>query len=703
MARNLRLGALIVIALAAGISAAREDRDWPAYGGGPEQERYSALAQIDRSNVGRLELAWTYDSGETGGLQTNPIIVGGVLYTTTPRHKVVAIDAGTGRVRWTFDSGIEGRGPNRGVTFWGSGADARIFTAQGSYVYAVSAQTGRPIASFGRDGRIDLREDLGRDPSTQSVVQTTPGIVYQDLLIVGGRVSEGLPASPGDIRAYDVRSGALRWTFHTIPHPGELGYDTWPADAWTYSGGANNWAGMALDTRRGIVYAPTGSAAADFYGANRTGDNLFANTLLALDAETGKRLWHFQAVHHDIWDRDFPSPPTLVTVVHDGRRIDAVAQTTKHGYVFVFDRTNGQPIFPIESRRVPPSTVDGERAAESQPFPSQPAPFARQRLTEDLLTTRTPEAHAAAVEAFRRFSGGEPFVPLRVGTQTVVFPGFDGGAEWGGSAFDSGTGLLYVNANEMAWTGGLAPTESGSSGRLIYLRECATCHRDDRKGAPPQIPSLVGIDQHREGSEIATVIRQGAGRMPAFPTLQPDAVNAVVEYLRTGESQRASSRPAAATMPYRFTGYRKFLDPDGYPAIQPPWGTLNAINLNTGALAWSVPLGEYPELAAKGMKNTGSENYGGPIVTAGGVVFIGATNFDRKFRAFDARNGELLWETTLPFSGNGTPATYEVGGRQFIVVPAGGGKSRSQATPGVAAESGGAYVAYALPRSASEK
>ena len=697
--RSVQIDVLIVAALAAGMSAAREDRDWPAYGGGPEQARYSTLAQIDRSNVGRLELAWTYDSGETGGLQTNPIIVRGVLYTTTPRHKVVAIDGGTGHVRWTFDSGIEGRGPNRGVTFWGSGADARIFTTQGSYVYAISAQTGRPITTFGRDGRIDLRDNLGRDPSTQSVFLTTPGVVYKDLLIVGGRVSEALPASPGDIRAYDVRSGALRWTFHTIPHPGEAGYDTWPADAWTYSGGANNWAGMALDTTRGIVYAPTGSAASDFYGANRIGDDLFANTLLALDAETGKRLWHFQAVHHDIWDRDFPSPPTLVTVGHDGRRIDAVAQTTKHGYVFVFDRTNGQPIFPIESRRVAPSTVDGERAAESQPFPSTPAPFARQRLTEDMLTTRTPEAHAAAVEAFRRFRSEGQFLPLSVGTQTVVFPGFDGGAEWGGSAFDPGTGLLYVNANEMAWTGGLAPAEGGSSGRQIYLRECATCHRDDLKGAPPQIPSLVDIGQRREGSEIVTVIRQGAGRMPAFPTLQPDAVNALVEYLRTGESQRANSPPAAATMPYRFTGYRKFLDQDGYPAIQPPWGTLNAINLNTGALAWSVPLGEYPELAAKGMKNTGSENYGGPIVTAGGLVFIGATNFDRKFRAFDARTGERLWETTLPFSGNGTPATYEIDGRQFIVVPAGGGKSRSQAGPGGVADSGGTYVAYALPGS----
>jgi quinoprotein glucose dehydrogenase len=666
---------------------------WPAYGGGPEQIRYSSLAQIDRSNVRELREVWTYDSGETGGLQTNPIVVDGLLFTTTPRHRVVALDAASGALRWTFDSGIEGRGPNRGVSYWSEGDGARIFTGQGQFVYALDARSGKPIADFGDDGRIDLREGLGRDAAAQSVLLTTPGIVYKDLLIVGGRVSEGLPASPGDIRAYDVRTGALRWSFHTIPHPGEMGYDTWPADAWTYSGGANNWAGMALDDGRGIVYVPTGSASADFYGANRAGDDLFANSLIALDASTGKRLWHFQAVHHDIWDRDFPSPPSLVTVTQNGRRTDAVAQTTKHGFVFVFDRSTGTPLFPIDSARYPESTVDGEKAATMQPLPTKPAPFARQRLTEGMLTMRTPEAHQAAVEAFGRLRSDGQFVPLSVGSDTVIFPGFDGGAEWGGSAFDPESGLLYVNANEMAWTASLAVNDTAGGARQTYLSSCASCHRDDMKGTPPQIPSLVDIRERRSADEMASVIRDGAGRMPGFPALAPAAVTALVTFLRTGESERAGHDISTNGLKYRFTGYRKFLDADGYPAIAPPWGTLSAINLNTGEYAWQIPLGEYPELAAQGMRNTGSENYGGPIVTAGGLVFIAATNFDKKLRAFDKATGELLWETTLPLAGNATPATYAIGGRQFVVVPAGGGRTR----PGAPVESGGIYVAYALP------
>jgi glucose dehydrogenase len=692
--------ALIAAAFAAATLVALAEEDsraydgWPAYGGGPDQIRYSSLAQVTRANVAQLRVAWTYDTGETGGLQTNPIVVGGLLFTTTPKHKVVALDAASGAVRWTFDSGIEGRGPNRGVTYWSGGDAARIFAGQGQYVYALDAQTGRPAVDFGRGGRIDLREGLGRDPSAQSVQLTTPGVVYKDLLIVGGRVSEGLPASPGDIRAYDARSGALRWSFHTIPHPGEPGYETWPADAWTYSGGVNNWAGMAVDETRGVVYVPTGSASADFYGANRLGDDLFANSLIALDAATGRRLWHFQAVHHDIWDRDFPSPPSLVTVTQNGRRVDAVAQTTKHGFVFLFDRATGTPLFPIESSRYPESTVDGERAAAMQPLPTRPAPFARQRLTEQMLTDRTPLAHHAALESFRAFRSDGAFVPLSVGSQTVVFPGFDGGAEWGGSAFDPDSGLLYVNANEMAWTGGLAPNDSSDGGgRQTYLASCASCHRDDMKGTPPQIPSLVDVGQRRSAAELSTIVKEGAGRMPGFPALPPDALAALVAFLRTGQSDRAGHDTPAIAMKYRFTGYRKFLDADGYPAIAPPWGTLSAINLNTGEYAWQIPLGEYPELAAQGMKNTGSENYGGPIVTAGGLVFIAATNFDKKFRAFDKGTGELLWEATLPLAGNATPSTYEIAGRQFIVVAAGGGRSR----PGTTPESGGVYVAYALP------
>ena len=692
--------AAAVLAAALGVSTLRGDAqpvpaaEWPVYGGDAGQRKYSPLRQITRDNVKDLRVAWSFDTGESGGLQTNPVVMDGVLYVPTPTHKVIALDAATGALKWRFDSGIAGRGPNRGVTLWRHDGGTRVFTAQDQYLYALDAATGRPITAFGRAGRIDLREGLGRDPELQSVRVTTPGLIFRDLLIVGSRTGENLPASPGHIRAYDAGSGALRWTFHTIPQPGEFGHDTWPADAWTYSGGANNWAGMALDEQRGILFAPTGSAAPDFYGGRRLGDNLFANTLLALDAATGRRLWHFQAVHHDIWDRDFPAPPTLATVTRAGTRIDAVTQTTKHGQLFVFERASGRPLFPIEERPFPPSDVMGERAAATQPMPVRPEPFARQLLTEDMLTTRTPEAQRAARDAFRTFRSAGQFVPLTVGQQTVVFPGFDGGAEWGGSAFDPETGLLYVNANEMAWTGGVAPSESGAGGRQVYLRECAACHRDDLRGTPPQFPSLLGVAARRAGNEITAVIRQGAGRMPGFPALAEPELAALLEYLRTGESVDDGAVPRSPlAVQYRFTGFRKFLDPDGYPAIAPPWGTLSAIDLATGNYAWRIPLGEYPELAAQGITGTGSENYGGPVVTAGGLVFIGATNFDRKVRAFDKTTGLLLWETLLPYAANGTPATYETGGRQFLVVPAGGGKGR----PGVPLESGGVYVAFALP------
>jgi glucose dehydrogenase len=669
-------------------------RGWSAYGGSPDQARYSSLTQITRANVQQLRVAWTYDTGETGGLQTQPIVVGDVLYGYTPTHKAFAVKADTGQPLWTFDSGLKGQGANRGLMYWSAGDDRRVYAAVDQYVYALDARTGAVVRAFGDQGRIDLRRGLGRDPEAQSVRLTSPGVVYRDLLILGGRVSEGLPSSPGYVRAYDARTGALAWTFRTIPGPGEQGHDSWSPEAWREVGGANNWPGMALDQARGIVFVPTGSAAADFYGGNRLGDNLYANCLLALEAATGQRLWHFQFVHHDIWDRDPPSPPNLITVVRDGRRIDAVAQVTKHGYVFVFDRTTGRPLFPIEERPFPSSDVPGERAAATQPIPSKPLPFARQSLTPDVVTTRTPAARAWALKELATFRNDGLFVPLSVGRQTVIFPGFDGGPEWGGQAFDPETGLYYVNANDLAWTGGLAPSEEQTSGGALYRQHCASCHRDDRLGTPPGIPALVDVGQRRPRADIASVIQKGAGRMPGFPTLAPDAVTAIVDYLLNGGRAAvasAASRPAAP-VPFRFTGYKKFLDPDGYPAVAPPWGTLTAIDMNSGDFVWRVPLGEYPELVAGGMKNTGSENYGGPAVTAGGLLFIGATNFDRKFRAFDKRTGELLWETLLPFSGNATPAVYEVNGRQFIAIAAGGGKGRQGSA------SGGVYVAFALPR-----
>ncbi len=680
--------------------AANEDIDWPAYNGSRDGDHDSPLAQINRSNVGKLRVAWRYDTGEKGDLQTNPLIVGHTLFGYTPTGKVVALDAATGHLLWTFDSGVTNTQPSRGFAVWTDGNKTRIFAGVVNYLYALDPATGHPIESFGDNGRIDLRKGLRpeEDFTRQSIALTSPGLIYKDLIIVGGRNPETHPAPPGDIRAFDVRTGALRWTFHTIPHPGEFGYESWPPNAWKKAGAANNWAGMTLDVERGIVYVPTGSAVFDFYGGDRIGDDLFADSLLALDAATGRRLWHFQGVHHDVWDRDFPAPPALVTVIHDGRRIDAVVQTTKQGVVYLFDRVTGAPLFPVEEKPYPSSDLPGEQTSPTQPMPMEPAPFARQRLTEGMVTTRTPEAHAWALQIFRTFRSDGQFVPLSLDRQTVVFPGFDGGAEWGGPAVDPATGVLYVNANEMAYTGGLVREDpEASAGAAVYQAQCAICHGTNRAGSPPAFPSLVGVTQRLTDPEIAAILGHGRGRMPALPNLTTAQTSALLDFLRTGSGAAAPRGVGAAKtmqggpgVQYAFTGYRKFLDPDGYPAIAPPWGTLSAIDLNSGKFLWQVPLGEYPALAAQGMSNTGSENYGGPIVTAGGLVFIGATVYDRKFRAFDSHTGQLLWETQLPFAGIATPATYSIDGKQYVVIAASGGRDPKSPV-------GGTYIAFALP------
>ncbi len=690
--------------------------DWPIYGGTPENNHYSPLSQINRENVKQLQIAWTYDTEESGGLQSSPIVVDGILYGLTPTEKVFALNAATGKLLWKFDSGIKGTQPDRGLAYWSGDSesakdseppkdsespkkDRRIIVAVMNYVYALDAATGVPVPSFGNSGRIDLRDDLGRDPAEQSIYLTSPAVIYKDLMIVGGREAETLPASYGDVRAYDVRTGKLRWTFHTIPRPGEFGYDTWPKDAWKTSGAANNWTGMTVDAARAIVYVPTGSAAFDFYGADRIGDDLFANTLIALNAATGERIWHYQAVKHDLWDRDFPAPPVLVTVDRGGKKIDAVAQTSKQGFVYLFDRTNGKPLFPIECRNYPPSDVPGEVAARQQCLPTKPTPYSRQLLTQDLLTQRTPDVHAWAVDQFRKVRSEGQFVPFSVGKDTIIFPGFDGGAEWGGEAADPETAILYVNSNEMAWTAALGENTAENTPKALYLNQCAVCHGEKMAGSPPAIPSLVGVGDRISFNGVAATVRNGKGRMPGFPNLEHDSDQwyGLLSYVMSGGKEaggkgnagKEMSSSAPPAMKYHFTGYHRFLDPDGYPAIAPPWGTLNAINLNTGEYVWKIPLGEYPELAATGMKNTGSENYGGPIVTAGGLIFIGATNFDKKFRAFDKSTEALLWDTTLPYSANTTPATYEVDGRQFIVIAAGGGKDPKS-------KSGGVYMAFAL-------
>ena len=676
----LVLGALVCPGL-----AAPAERDWPLYGG-EGGRRDSPLTQITRADVARLGEAWRFDMAETGDPQTHPLAIGGVVYAYTPSLDTIALDGASGRLLWRFHSGVTAGGPQRGLTWWSKGHERRLFAAAGSYLYALDPASGTPLKDFGMSGRIDLREGLDRDPATISVALTAPGTIWRDMIIIGFRTAESAPAAPGDIRAFDVHSGKLRWVFHTIPHPGEPGYDSWPPDYWKTGGAANNWTGMVLDKKRGIIFAPTGSAVSDFYGTDRIGDDRYANCLLALDANSGRLLWHFQGVHHDVLDRDFPSPPVLLTLKRGSKTVDAVAQASKQGYLFVLDRLTGKPLFPVREMPVPQSTVPGEQTSPTQPMASLPVPYARQDLDASRLTNRSPEAHAWALQQFQTFASDGPFTPLRLGQQTVVMPGFDGGAEWGGQAADAKRGILYLNANDIAWTGGLVGNSAAAgAGARLYQDNCAACHGADRKGAPPAFPSLA--DSILTPQQMTEVIHAGRGRMPAFTAIQGDNLNALLGFVRSGEDKEMAA-PASANRPaYRFTGYRKFLDPGGYPAVAPPWGTFSAIDLNSGKYLWRIPLGEYPSLADK---STGSENYGGPILTASGLLFIGATLYDKKIRAFDSADGKLLWEAVLPYAGNATPITYMAGGRQYVLIQADNARDKN-------APQGAAYVAFALP------
>ncbi|CAN5440022.1 hypothetical protein BH09BAC3_BH09BAC3_30180 [soil metagenome] len=698
-----------------GSDADKKYTEWKVTGGTKENTRYSTLTQIDTTNVNQLQVAWTYRSGDAdtvnnSQIQCNPIIIDGVVYGTSPKLKLLAIDAVNGKEKWVFDpyknadkdNKNVNLNNNRGVTYWEEGEDKRVIYAAGSYLFSINAKTGKPVSSFGMDGKIDMHDGLGRDVKDLYVAATSPGIIFKNLLIMGSRVSEGSDAAPGHIRAYDVKTGKQQWIFHTIPQPGEFGFDTWEdTTAYKHIGGANSWSGFSLDEKRGIVYAPTGSASFDFYGGMRKGSNLFANCILALDAATGKYIWHFQTMHHDVWDKDLPTPPLLLTVTKDGKKIDALAQPTKNGFVFLLDRENGKPIYPIEETTVSTETeIKGEKLWPTQPVPTFPKPFSRQTITEaDLNNIGSDSSYQDILARFRTYKSGSIFTPPST-VGTIYFPGLDGGAEWGGSAFDPESGLMYINANEMPWALNMVEVKMEvpetetylAAGQRLYKQYCTACHGVNREGAG-NFPTLMGVNKKYNKTSFAELIRGGRRMMPSFTKFSTEETDAVASYILEQKSEQKKELHTAQkpidpyrNLPYTISGYRKFLTAEGYPAINPPWGTLNAVNLNTGNIDFKITLGEDAAFKKKGII-TGTENYGGPIVTAGGLVFIAATR-DGKFRAFNKKTGKLLWETELPTSAFASPSMYEINGKQYIVVAAGGGKLNTK--------SGDYYVAYAL-------
>ncbi len=688
---------------------------WSVTGGGKQGGHYTGARQIDTNNVINLQVAWTYHTGDAdtahhSQIQCNPIIAHDVMYVTSPQLKVAALDVATGKEIWSYDPQANrefDRGANfalnnnRGVSYWEKGDERRIFFVAGALLRALDARTGKPVAAFGNNGTIDLHDGLGRDVAGLYVTSTSPGIIYKDLIIMGTRVSEQSDAAPGHLRAYDVRTGKMRWIFHTIPQPGEFGYDTWEDPvAYQHIGGANCWSGFTLDEKRGILFAPIGSASFDFYGGMRKGNGLFANCLLALDAATGKRIWHFQMVHHDVWDKDLPTAPALVTLHRNGQTIDAVAQPTKTGYIYVFERATGKPVFPIEEVPVPLySEMEGEKLSPTQPIPTLPKAFTRQGFKEsDLNTLVSTESFNDIQKKYRKYKTNNLYNPLSA-EGTVLFPGLDGGAEWGGPAVDPATDVMYVNANEIPWVLTLhkvGPKNSGgenfaSAGKRLYIQHCMACHGANREGAGA-FPSLVEAHTKYNAAQTTQLISTGRRMMPGFTQLNEEEKQAIAAFVLNDASvgqKKFTSAIQADTflnLSYNISGYNKFQTKEGYPAIQPPWGTLNAVNLNTGNIEWRIPLGETEAFKKKGII-TGTENYGGPVVTAGGLLFIGAT-MDGKFRAFNKRTGALLWETTLPAGGFATPAAYTYKGKQYIVIACGGGRGHI---------SGDSYVSFALP------
>ncbi len=705
------------LAVCIGIGAAgpTSDRtvDWPAYHGDPGGSHYSPLDQIDRRNVGHLQPAWVYRCADwrqrpASTIECNPLVLEGRIYLTTPSLRLVALQGATGEVVWSFDpqagSGTPAGGVNRGLAWWGTGEERRLFLAVGPWLHAVQTKDGQPVEGFGRGGKIDLREGLDQEAIDFSVQAPTPGVVHGDLLILGSSIPDSLPpTAPGHVRAFDVRTGERRWIFHTVPHPGEEGYETWSPDAWKVNGGANAWGGVTLDPVRRLVFCGTGSANYDHFGGDRAGANLYANCTLALDADTGARRWHFQIVHHDLWDYDLPCPPVLVTVRRHGRRVDAVAQITKTGHVFVFERESGRPVFAVEERPVPASDVPGESAWPTQPFPTRPPPFVRQGMSLEDATDLTPESRAAVQARLREMRSEGLYTPPSL-RPTVVMPQFNGGGEWGGPAVDPERGWLIVPGSaEPEWIQ-MQPAKLKEEitlhelGGHLFRAVCGNCHGAARPALATtvELPSLRDVGQRLSRGEILKLLETGRGQMPAFPTLSEVERRGLLAFLfheRGGERLRSSDLDLAWAnrIPWAANGHPEFRDPEGYPASRRPWGTLTAFDLNRGTRVWQVPLGTYPALEKRGLPPTGTFNIGGPLVTRGGLVFIGAT-MDERFRAFDIRSGKVLWEFQLDAGGYATPATYAVGGRQYVLIAAGGGGK-----PGTKAGNG--WWCFALPES----
>ena len=683
------------------IDGAKDDYStWTSYLGGPDRNHFSTLSQITPENVAELKLAWSYSAPDTGQMQMNPIVVDSILYGVTAALRVVALNASTGKEIWRFGDSLPLQlSTSRGVSFWEKDEDKRILFSKGPDLYALNALTGKPITTFGNQGKIDLRSGMPESAKEKFVISNTPGTIFENLIFMPLRLSEDIGSAPGNIMAFNVITGAVEWVFHTIPHPEEEGHDTWE-DPNSYEselvGAANNWAGMAIDEEEGVLYVPTGSAAPDFYGGKRKGSNLYANCLLALDARTGQRIWHFQFTHHDVWDRDPPAPPNLIYVKRAGKKIAAVAQVTKQGYVYVFDRKTGEPLFDIEEVPVPgTSTLDGEEVWPTQPIPVKPKAFARYstNLTEDDVSP-----YAENIDSLRQIIAKADmriYAPPSL-DPVLLLPGYDGAAEWGGAGADPENGILYVNSNEMAWILQMKSNDSTAPrlpfGEAVYHKYCVNCHQKDRKGIEVSgFPSLLGIQKRLTKEAIESIITNGKGMMTGFPQISDDEKKGLMAFLldQQDKFEVTDGVPLSKPypLPYKHGGYHKFLDKNGLPAISPPWGTLHAIDLNTGEYIWSIPFGETLSLKEKGHPTTGSESYGGPVITKNGLLFIGATK-DGYFRAFDKHTGKLLWEYELPAPAFATPAMYEVDGKQFIAIACGGEK--------LGTKKGNQIVAFAL-------